>query len=98
MRFVTKEGARVTRFMSRDDDDEDDDDVTASAGLNHLKPKVKVKLNSSTPGETIQQINVLLCSLSCGMTLGLFCINSPYFHILHIFQRCQRSAPVQRIQ
>ncbi len=92
MRFVTKEGARVTHFLSRDDDDEDDD-VTASAEVKSLETE-----SESTPGETIQQINVLLCSLSCGITLGLFCINSPYFHILHIFQRCQRSAPVQRIQ
>ncbi len=72
MRFVTEEGARVTRFLSRDDDD---DDVTSYA---EIKSQVKVKLNSSTPGETIQQFNVLLCSLFCGLTLGLFCINSPF--------------------
>lgn len=75
MTFVREGG--VTRFLSRDDDDDDDYDDNVTASLNLLKPKVKVKLNnSSTPGETIQQINVLLCSLSCGMTLD------PWF-ILH---------------
>ncbi len=80
MRFVTEEGARVTRFLSRDDDD---DDVTSYA---EVKSQVKVKLNSSTHGETIQQFNVLLCSLFCGLTLGLFCINSP-FSIYSIYFR-----------